>query len=403
LILGNFGKAVVSNFGVLSPPLNDALDLVPDSPLLAVERLLGPVPDPVRLHQGRTCFPPGALPRAWTPEEFPITPETHAPPGGVAVLREAFAERLGRHRSAEVSAGQVFVSNGATHALSMVCHAILDRGDEVLLLSPQWLFADGVVRSVGALPVEVPVFLELCADPTHDFTSTIEAAITPRTRAIYFNSPNNPTGFRLSRGDLVRLGELAERHDLWLITDNAYENYDFTDEGFVDVGQIPEVADRTFALHTFSKTYAMPGARVGCLVVPPRLADHFAKWALYTIYSVATTSQFLAYQALAMPAKELARRRAKAYTAWSRTTEALVVPHTPVAGGLYTFLDLTDHPAGADGFLRQCAERGVTLTPGTVFGRHCGNRVRLCFTAAPPDRLAVGLEIVNDTYRTAEP
>ncbi|MEU1152673.1 pyridoxal phosphate-dependent aminotransferase, partial [Streptomyces sp. NPDC005918] len=324
------------------PSFARTLSEIPPSPLVAVDRLLrsSAVADPVPLQQGRTVFEPCARPGTWDRAEFGIAAHEHAPPAGVPALRSAFADAAGRRRGTPVDPGQILVTSGATHAIAVTLHAILDAGDEVVVLSPQWLFATGLVWAAGGIPREVPVFLELSADPDFDFIAAIERAVGPRTRAIYFNNPNNPTGFRLDARALAALADLAARHDLWLIADNAYENYDFGDGGFLDTASVPGAAERTFSVHSCSKTYAMPGARVGHLISPPGAEEVLTKWSLHTLYSVSTAAQYTAFRALATPADELARRRAAAERAWRLADAALEIPHTRVRGGLYTFHDL---------------------------------------------------------------
>ncbi|MFF9347279.1 pyridoxal phosphate-dependent aminotransferase [Streptomyces sp. NPDC014734] len=384
------------------PSLSRPLTEIPPSPLVAVERLLRAHGHgaPIGLHQGKTVFPPCAEPRTWQRAEFGIAPHEHAPPVGVPALRERLADTAGERRGTPVDPDRILVTAGATHAIAVVLHAILRPGDDVLILSPQWLFATGLVHAAGGVPREVPVFLELSdpdTAPGFDLVAAVEAAVGPRTRAIYFNNPNNPTGYRLDANELARLTDLAERHDLWLIADNAYENYDFSPDGFLEPATVGGADARTFSVHSCSKTYAMPGARVGHLVSPPGCTEILTKWSLHTLYSVSTAAQFAAYEALATPAAELADRRRLAAEAGRLATGALEIPHTPVTGGLYTFLDLRAHGDG-EAFVRRCAEEGVGLAPGRVFGAHCDTWARLCFTAAPPQTVCDAVHRINKVY-----
>ncbi|GAA4791686.1 pyridoxal phosphate-dependent aminotransferase [Streptomyces ziwulingensis] len=378
------------------PSFARTLTEIPPSPLTTVEQLLRSHghDSPVALHQGKTVFPPCAAPRTWERAEFGIAAHEHAPPAGVPALRRRLADAATARRGTAVDVEQVLVTGGATHALSVILHAILRPGDDVLLLSPQWLFAAGLVRTAGGVPREVPVFLELSGDPDFDAVAVVEDAIGPRTRAVYFNSPNNPTGHRLSEDVIAGLAGLAERHDLWLIADNAYENYDFSSDGFVDPATVGRAAAYTFSLHSCSKTYAMPGARVGHLISPPGCAEVLTKWSLHSLYAVSTAAQFAAFEALRTPPEELAARRALAADAWRLTDEALEIPHTRADGGLYTFLDLRALGDGGE-FVRRCAEEGVGLAPGQVFGEHCGGWARICYTAAPPPAVLDAVHRIN--------
>src|SRR5262249_4529607 len=150
----------------------------------------------------------------------------------------------------------------------------------------------------------------------------------------------NPTGLSLTRHELQRLARFAAAHDLWLISDNAYYNYDFTPGGFVDVATLPGAAERTFSVYSCSKTYAMPGFRVGFTTSPPAMAVCLRKWALYSVYSLSTASQFAAYQALRTSADVLADYAARVKEARDIVGRELRIPATTVEGGFYAFLDL---------------------------------------------------------------
>lgn len=382
------------------PGLNAVLDSIPLSVFETLNQQIARNRDGffAPLHQGKTTFAPAVAPGDWRPGDFELRAHEHAPPGGIASLRARIAEHLLSTSGREVPDARIIVTCGATHALSMVLGCILHPGEEVLLLSPQWLFAAGVVEAAGGRAVEVPVFLELSQDRQADFVAALEDRVGPRTRALYFNSPNNPTGFVFDAAALDRLAEFAQRHDLWILSDNAYENYDFTDESFRDVAERPAGQGRTVSLHTFSKTYAMPGYRVGYAVVPELMAVRMRKWSLYSTYAVPTSSQYAAFQALTVPAARLRDNRLRAMRARDIAVGSLAVPHQPVEGGLYALLDLSAWPGTTDAFISRCIRAGVSLAPGAAFGRHCEQHARLCFTAVDEERLHRAIDRINDVY-----
>lgn len=382
--------------------LNRMLEEVPFSPFEDLERRIAArgVQDLLRLHQGKTTFGPTVRPKLREPGAFPLQAHEHAPPGGVAALRRRIADHL-REQGNPIDASDVVVSGGSTQAISVVLHAVLQPGDDVLILSPQWLFAVGLVAAAGGRPVEVPVFLELGKDPAFDFIAALEARVGPRTRALYFNTPNNPTGYSMTRAQLERLAAFAARHDLWIIADNAYENYDFTEAGFLDIAQLGDAAVRTFSVYSFSKTHAMPGQRVGYIAAPAGLGPRLFKWSLFSIYSLNTESQAIAFDALAVDRGELRRRRGLAREARDRAAR-LAIPAIHPEGGLYTFLDLSAWRGGdVTGFIEACLTAGVTVAPGVAFGAHCRQFARLCFTAVPFDDLPRALDRLEQVYRAA--
>jgi aspartate aminotransferase len=381
----------------MTSTLNPALDEIPFSAFEDLERRVAAsgASDVVKLHQGKTTFAPCG---PGDTSRFPMQAHEHAPPGGVPALKARIAEHL-EARGHRVRPDDVIVTGGSTNAIATVLHCILQPGDEVLLLSPQWLFAAGLVAAAGGRPVEVPVFLELSRRPDFDLIAALERCVGPRTRALYFNTPNNPTGYSLTAPQLDAIARFAEQHDLWIISDNAYENYDHSEAGFIEISTLRAAAQRMFSIYTLSKTYAMPGYRVGWIVSPPELAPRLRKWSLYSIYSLSTAAQAAAANALATPADELARRKALAREARDLALRSLAIPHTHVAGGLYTFLDLTSWRDGdLDAFLDTCVAAGVTVAPGVAFGRHCHRHARLCFTAVTTEALQRGIERLNRVY-----
>ena len=251
------------------PRLTPYLAATPYSVFENVNQLLSALPaaEVIPLHQGKTWFAP--LDRADGGSiDVALAAHQHAPPAGIASLRAQIVEHLGARHGLEADADRILITAGATHAVSLVLHAVLSPADEVLVASPQWLFTIGLVEAAGGRAVEVPIFPDLSADPDYDFLAALDRAVTPRTRALYLNTPNNPTGFSLRPDQLVVLAAWARRRDLWLITDNAYENYDYSASGFRDLAR--DAGERTFSVYTFSKTYAMPGWRIRVRSLPAR-------------------------------------------------------------------------------------------------------------------------------------
>lgn len=351
------------------------------------------------LHQGKTYFAPCVELSGWQSAQFPFLAHEHAPPGGISCLCESISVYLKNRHKMVVDPADIVITNGATHGIFTVLNTILEPGDEVLLLSPQWLFATGLVAAARGHAVAVPVFLELAVDPSYNIVSTIEMAVTTRTRAVYLNTPNNPTGVTLSPQALDGLIEMAHRRGLWLVADNAYENFDFTKVGFIDIATLGGGRERTYSVYTLSKTFAMPGYRIGYVVVPPGRASDLIVAGLYSTYSVTTTSQWAALTALTTSPSELDRRRLLAAAAWRLTDGLLEVPHTSVAGGLYTLLDLTECAVRPERFLQSCLDAGVSLSPGAAFGSAADQHARLCFTAVEPSTLRLAIEIINEVYR----
>ncbi len=191
--------------------------------------------------------------------------KTHYPPStGLPQLRAAMLKKVREENGLPIKdADHVLVTIGGMHGLYMTCAALLEPGDEVILPDPMWSEIAELIKRPGGVPV--PVTLR----PDQDFQyspAAIEAAITPKTKAIYINSPQNPIGVVFSEEAQRQIAAIAVKHSLWIISDEAYEHVIFDGQKHFSIGSIPEIADRTITVYTFSKTYAMTGLRLGYMV-----------------------------------------------------------------------------------------------------------------------------------------
>ncbi|MFD7158173.1 pyridoxal phosphate-dependent aminotransferase [Kribbella sp. NPDC059898] len=195
-------------------------------------------------------------------------PKNHrySPAGGLPELKQAIADKTKRDSGYEIEASQVLVTNGGKHAVYNAFATLLDPGDEVLLPAPYWTTYPEAIRLAGGVPVEV------LADESQNYCVTVEqleAARTPRTKALLFCSPSNPTGAVDSPEAVEAIGRWALEHDLWVITDEIYEHLTYGDTRATSIPvAVPELADKTVVLNGVAKTYAMTGWRVGWLIGP---------------------------------------------------------------------------------------------------------------------------------------
>jgi len=325
---------------------------------------------------------------------------------GVADLRAAFAARLARHALDVDPTTEVLIGSGGTHALFCAARAVLDPGDEVIVASPYWPLSTGVFLSCGAVPIEVPLtqrlYLEAGAAP--DAGGILAAAITPRTRAIYVTSPNNPDGKVLSREDLERIAAVAIEHDLWVFSDEVYADVVF-DGAHVSIASLPGMRDRTVIIHSMSKSHALAGARIGFAVAPEAVIASARRVAIHSGFNVPVAMQRMAHAALldedfpgvARETYRRARDRAAAALAGSG------VGFSVAEGATYLFLDFAPAFAAMKAeerpllaLLGRAVDRGVLLAPGDAFGVAFGACARLCYTAVPEDLVVRGIERLLD-------
>ena len=179
---------------------------------------------------------------------------------GIAVLRQAIAEKFERHNGLVVDPEkEILVASGATGAMSSACLALFDPGDQVILFEPFYGYHYSTLQSIRAVPVAVPL---VPATWEIDF-DRLRAAITPRTRGLVINSPGNPCGKVFSRAELERIAALAIEHDLFVLTDEIYEYFIYEGQSHISPATIPGMAERTITINGFSKTFSMTGWRVG--------------------------------------------------------------------------------------------------------------------------------------------
>ncbi|MEM7050815.1 MAG: pyridoxal phosphate-dependent aminotransferase [Acidobacteriota bacterium] len=310
----------------------------------------------------------------------------HGLPELIATLHQRVAERTGIVTSAD----SVLMTTGATGALGAVTGALLEPGDEVLILAPYWPLIAGIVRAARARAVAVPVFERNGA--ADDTLQRLDGAVTRRTVALYLNTPNNPSGHLLPPALLEEICGWARRRGLWLLSDEVYEDLQYSGEPAYCRRYASE---RTFSAYSFSKAFGMAGNRCGYLVGPAAAMAEVRKVSTHTFYSAPTAGQ-LAAQAVLSPAGdgwlEAARRRYS--DLGRRAAESLDLPAP--AGGTFLFFDVSAKldERGLLGFLEDCADHGLFLAPGPSFGPF-PNHVRLCFTSASPEVVERGVEVLR--------
>jgi len=220
----------------------------------------------------------------------------YTPAGGLPELKEAVAVKTKRDSGYEVSASQVLITNGGKQALYNAFAALLDPGDEVILPAPYWTTYPESIRLAGGIPVEV------MTDETSGYRATIDqlnAALTPRTKALVFVSPSNPTGAVYSPAEVKAIGEWAVANGVWVITDEIYEHLVYGDAEFASMpALVPELANTCIVVNGVAKTYAMTGWRVGWLIGPADIVKGATNLQSHATSNVANVSQIAALAAV---------------------------------------------------------------------------------------------------------
>lgn len=213
----------------------------------------------------------------------------YTPAAGTLALRKAIASKLQVENGLQYAPEQIVVSSGAKHSLFNIFYTICDDGDEVIVPAPYWVSYPEQVRLAGATPVIVS------ADESSGFKMTAEqlqAAITPKTRAVLLNSPSNPTGAVYSEDELRELGKVLVDHDVYLVTDEIYERLVYDGVKHISLPAIyPQLMSRTLVVNGFSKAFAMTGWRLGYVAAPPDLAKAMSSLQSHATGSPSTMSQ----------------------------------------------------------------------------------------------------------------
>ena len=276
----------------------------------------------------------------------------------------------------------------------MTLASLLEPGDEVLVLAPHWPLISGIVRAFHARPVEVPFHGRVRS--AEEAVEVCRERISERTVALYYSTPNNPTGDVLPR-DWVEalvgwaLVGWARERNLWVLGDLVFEDLIYQGEATDPWALAPE---RSFAFRSFSKTYGLAGYRCGYVTGPLHTMARVRNLGTQLVYGATTASQVAVRQALRDHGSAwLAEAREQYRATGEEVARRLGVPAPQ--GGIFLFLDLAGRveALSPNRFLRQCANRGLLLAGGSSFGSY-ESRVRLCFTAAPPEQVLRGVDLL---------
>jgi aspartate aminotransferase len=392
------------------------LDSVPFSGIIRIRDMMYTVDRPFRLDQGDVSFDaPDSVKRALI-EAVEDNRTHYVQTTGIPPLLDALVEKMRRVNAIPIGgADEVMVTSGGIHGVFSVCQGLLEPGDEVLVPDPEWPPAHGNIAAARAVPVPYRLHQPHGWRPD---VGEMRSLVTPKTRAIYVNSPNNPTGGVLTRDDLAAIAALARERDLWVLSDEAYEDVVFDGREHVSIASLPGMYERTIPLYTFSKTYAMTGLRLAYIAVKDsRIRDRVRKMLFYTVSNTSSLIQYGGLGALTGSQDvvtafrdELAARRDLFY-AGIREAAGGVLTGTPPTGAFYAFLridprwrsPLPDASASSSWAMAEfLIKRGrIGCVPGVDFGAHGEGYVRFCF-ARERSELQGALESMSALLRGTE-
>jgi len=405
---------------IISVPIvmSHPLDAVPFSGIIRIRDMMYGVDNPFRLDQGDVSFHAPAAVKNGMLRAIADNQTHYLQTTGLPRLRELLAEKLRRRNAIPIDdVEDVMVTNGGIHGVYMTCRGLLQAGDEVIVPDPEWPPCMGAVLAAGGVPVGCPLYE---ARGWRYDLEELASLITPRTRAIYLNSPHNPTGGVLTREDLDRIAALARERDLWVISDEAYEDVLYDGAEHVSIASMPGMYERTVPIYTFSKSYAMTGLRLGYVAVrDAQLRERMKKVLFYTASNVSSVVQYGGIGGLEGPQdsieefrRELEARRDLFYTG-IRALDGILAG-TPPRGAFYAFLRIDpawrppEVPQSEKTRIRKFSpswamaehliKKGrIGCVPGADFGPHGEGYLRFCF-ARDRSELSGALESMRTVF-----
>lgn len=346
------------------------------------EKMKGLTSPPICLHLGDTY----ALPvesACWTGMDL-SSPALYrySHPHGLPSLLEALRHKLNqRNGLSEVQTDWIQVTCGATQALHCALQTLLQPGQGVMILAPYWPLFGGMSRLQGLDVHEVECTPRLSQGQS--LSALLQQAYRPGMAALYFANPNNPDGYVYSASELHEIADFARAHDLWVLSDECYEDYVYAGGEHLSIATLPGMDQRTVSAYSFSKSFAMAGHRLGYAVAVPEVMSLLRRVANHTVYNVSATIQQAGVKML-----EGAQQESYCQTwlpryqeARDQLVDALDCPSP--SGGAYCFPNFGSPQAAWD-FLERALKSGVVLAPGAAFGDAYASYLRICFTCVEP-------------------
>ena len=313
---------------------------------------------------------------------------------GIRELRQAIVNKWAQMYGVEYDPEtETLVTVGGSEALYLALTAILNPGDEVLIPEPCFVSYEAEVVFAGGTPIPIATHVETEFQVTG---AQLEAAVTPHTKAILINYPNNPTGAVLTPAYKAEVAAVAAKHDLLVISDEIYDRLVYAD-GHITFSGLPGMRDRTIIIGGFSKDYAMTGWRLGFALGPADILAAMRKIHQYTIMSASTTAQVAAITALTDPAAEEAVHQMRESYDLRRKLilgglRSIGLPAFEPRGAFYVFPDIRISGMNSDEFaMTLLEEESVACIPGPAFGLGGEGYVRMCYATAK-DKIETALE-----------
>lgn len=325
---------------------------------------------------------------------------------GIIELREALSKKLKNKNNLHYSPNNIIVSNGGKQSLMNAIYAIIDNNDEVIIPKPYWLSYTEMIKIAGG----ISVLIETKAINSYKITADeFEKAITPNTKAIIINSPNNPTGAVYTRDELIKLGEIATKYNLYIISDEVYEYLNYTNEKHCSIASINEdLHRRTITINALSKAYAMTGWRIGYMASNDDIIKAATKIQSQQTSNICSIAQYAAIEALSDRSSNNIDNMVKIFAnrrniLLNEIKKINNISYTFPDGAFYLFIDFSKFinksykntilNNASDIAIHLIKDFGVAVIPCTDFGMK--NHIRLSYAISEND-IIKGIEKINE-------
>ncbi|MBD3155092.1 MAG: aminotransferase class I/II-fold pyridoxal phosphate-dependent enzyme [Candidatus Aenigmarchaeota archaeon] len=307
----------------------------------------------------------------------------YSPPGGRTETKETIAKKLKKDNRINVSPEEIIVTCGSQEALFLATQSLIDPGEKMIVPNPGFLAFIPMVETLTGIPEPIPLREKNGFEFDPD---ELEKLIDRRTRVILINSPSNPTGRMLKRKTLEKLADIAIQHDLVIFSDEAYEKLTYDNRKHISIGSLNGMKDRVITFQSFSKSYAMPGFRIGYAAGPKDIIQAMTRLHIYTTVCAPTLSQLTAIEALTgnqSCVKEMRtqyNRRRKLII--KRLKEIPDINCLQPEGAFYAFPNISKLGSSvevANLFLKKAK---VLVVPGTEFGKYGEGYVRMSYATS---------------------
>jgi aspartate aminotransferase len=335
----------------------------------------------------------------------------YTPSAGIMPLRQAAVEWHAKYLGSGFAPKQCVINCGGKHSLFNVINALINSGDEVLILAPYWVSYPEIVKCADGTPVILETSAE---DGFIPRASEIEKAITPRTKILIVNSPSNPTGAVIPEDEFVRILDVAKKHGVWVLSDECYSHFVYGNAKPFSVASLPGAKDHVIIAASLSKTFAMTGWRMGYTLAPQEISDATLKLQSQSISNPTSIAQYAALEALRggmesveVMLAEFAKRRRRIVDGLREIPG--VTCHEP-AGSFYVFPNVTGAVDGNSGAAKEAdtvqvakdlmEREHVVVIPGEAFG--APGHLRISY-ATSMERIEEGLRRLASFFRAAKP